>query len=107
MSAMIAAFGAKGHRYSTPNSSIMLHSVIIQSPQESIGRHTEMITYVKEDYRRKVADLAKRLRLTTKQLTELMDKTGWMSPKQAIKVGLIDRIWTPRMERAIDRDLIK
>lgn len=107
MGAVIAAFGAKGHRYSMPNSSIMLHSVIIQNPPQPIDRHTDMIAYAKEDYRRKVANLAKRLKLTAKQLTRLMDKTEWMSPKQAIKIGLIDGIWTPRMERAIDKGLTK
>ena len=107
MGAMIAAFGTKGYRYSTPNSSIMLHSVVIQTPPESIDRHTRMINYAKEDYLRKVTNLAKRLKLTAKQLTELMNQTEWMSPKQAIKVGLIDGIWTPRMEQAVDGDLIK
>lgn len=103
MGAMIAAFGKKGHRYSMPNASIMLHSIIVQNPPESISRHTEMMTFVEEDYCRKVTDLAKRLKLTTKQLAELMNKTGWMSPKQAIEIGLIDGIWTSRMEQAVNK----
>lgn len=107
MSGIIAAFGKKGHRYATPNSSIMLHSMIVQNSPESIDHHIEMITYVEEDYRRKVGILANRLKLTTKQLTELMNKTWWMSPRQAIKIGLIDKIWTPRMEQSIGKGLIK
>jgi len=107
MGAMIAAFGTKGHRYATPNSSIMLHSVIIQNPPDSIDRHTAMMNYLIEDSNRKVANLAKRLKLTTKQLTELMNTTKWMSPKQAIKIGLIDGIWTPRLERSVSRSIKK
>ena len=105
MGAIVAAFGEKGHRYSMPNSSIMLHSVVIQNPPDAIGHYTEMFGYIQEDYHRKVINLAKRLKLTTNQLIELMDQTKWMSPKQAIKIGLIDGIWTPRMERAVDKGL--
>lgn len=103
MGAMIAAFGAKGHRYSTPNSSLMLHSIIIQNSPDSIERHSQMVGYLEEDSRRKVTALARRMKVTPKQLTELMHKTKWMSPQQAIKIGLIDGVWTPRMEKALNK----
>jgi len=103
MAAMIAAFGAKGHRYATPNSSMMLHSVIIQSSPDSIERHGQMTGYLEEDYKRKVAALARRMKVTTKQLLQLMSETKWMSPQQAVKVGMIDGIWTPRMEQAVSK----
>lgn len=107
MGAIIAAFGKRGHRYSTPNSSMMLHSVTIQSPPDSIENHTSMIDYIKADYDRKVRSLAKRLKLTPTQLTKIMNETLWMSPKHAIKIGLIDHIWTPSMERTINKGLCK
>jgi len=103
MAAMIATFGTKGHRYATQNSSMMLHSVIIQNQAESIERHSKMTDHIKEDYSRKVASLAKRTKLTVKQLTKLMNDTEWMSPRPAIKIGLIDGIWTPRMEQGINK----
>jgi len=103
MGAIIAAFGAKGHRYATPNSSLMLHSMVVHSLPGSIEQHNEMTEYFQTDYRLKIADLAKRTKLTTKQLLELMKTTSWMSPKQAMKIGVIDDIWTPRMERLIDK----
>jgi ATP-dependent Clp protease protease subunit len=107
MGAIIAAFGTTGYRHATPSSCLMLHSMIIRSSSDSIDRHDEMVKYFKEDYLRKTVDLAKRLRINIKQLTELMNKAKWMTPKQAIKIGLIDRIWTPQMETAIDRKFIK
>lgn len=107
MAAMIAAFGAKGHRYSTPNSSMMLHSVMVQNGPDSIERHGQMTQYIEDDYKRKVSDLARRMKLNAKQLRELMQQTSWMSPKQAIKIGLIDGIWTPRMEQAVNKGLGK
>ncbi len=104
MGAIIAAHGAKGHRYATPNSSMMLHSVMIQSPPESIERHSVMMDYLDSDYRQKIKDMAKRMNLTTKQLIDIMSETQWLSPKQAIKIGLIDGIWTPRMEQSLNKE---
>lgn len=103
MGAIIAMFGEKGHRYSTLNSSMMLHSIIIQNSPDSIERHAKMVTHIREDYHKKVADIAKRSKLSFKQLVDLMDGTKWMTPKQAICFGFIDGIWTPSMEQAVSK----
>lgn len=103
MGAMIAAFGTKGCRYATPNSSLMLHSMLIQNLGSSVEQHAEMTEYIQHDYRRKMVELAKRMKMTACKLTELMAKTRWMIPQQAIDIGLIDGIWTPRMEKSLDR----
>lgn len=107
MGAIIAAFGDKGNRFATPNSSLMLHSTIVHNEPNFIEQQIEMTEYFKEDYRRKISDLARRLKLTTTQLSKLMNKTEWMSPKQAIAIGLIDGVWTKQMERSIDREYTK
>lgn len=107
MAGIIAAFGTKGHRYATPNSSIMLHSVIVDSPPEPIGLYTTMIEHVKEDYENKIEDMAKVLSITLKQLKTLMAETRWMIPEKAIQIGLIDGIWTPSLERSIDKSVKK
>lgn len=107
MAAIIAAFGEKGHRYVTPNSSIMLHSITVHNPPSSIEHHIKAITYIQDDYRQKMINVAKRLKLNIKQLTVLMSETKWMSPKQAIKIGLVDEIWTPRMEQVVNKGLSK
>jgi len=107
MGAMILAYGEKGHRFATPNSSIMLHSLIIQNPPDPINSHLQMTDYLQRDWRKKVNDLSKRLKVTPQKLTELMEQTSWFSPSQATKIGLINGIWTPRREQAIEGDLIK
>lgn len=107
MAALIAALGAKGCRYSTSNSLIMLHSILVQNPSEPIEKHITMINYVQDDYLRKITSLARRLKITSKELIKVMSDTRWMSPKQAIDMGMIDGIWTPRMERAINKGLGK
>lgn len=103
MGAIIAAFGEKGHRYAMPNSFMMMHSAIIQHQPNSLEQTKAMVDYISRDYKSKVADLAKRMKLTKKQLTLLMVETRWMDSKQAIQIGLIDGIWTPRHERAIGK----
>lgn len=103
MAGIIAAYGDKGCRHATPNSSLMLHSLIISSPPDFIEKHVIGIDYIKKDYDRKVCDLASRLKIRPKKLAELLRDTKWMSPEQAIKIGLIDSLWTPQMEQKVDR----
>jgi len=107
MGAMIAAFGQKGCRFATPNSSMMLHSMIIQSTRDYIEKNISMINYLEDDFRRKVAELSRRLRIDPKQLATDMHNTKWMSPKQAIKIGLIDGVWTPKMELKVNKGYAK
>lgn len=103
MGAIIAAYGDKGCRYAMSNSSIMLHGLIIQDSPGSLDQYKEMITYSENDFRRKMKNLAGRLKLSTKQLMGLLEKTKWMSPKQAIKIGLIDGIWNKRLEQTANK----
>ena len=105
LGAIIAAFGTKGLRHATPNSIIMLHSLMMYTSSDSIEKHAEMLCYFNEDYKSKVADISKRMRVTYKQLYKLMGKTSWLTPPQAIKIGLIDNIWTPKMEKAVSDGL--
>lgn len=105
MGAIIAAFGQKGHRYAMPNASIMLHSMILNNAPDPIEKHNTMMDFINEDYSRKIKNLAKRLGTTPKQLKILMNETKWMSPKDAIKEGLIDNIWTPKKERSINKGI--
>jgi ATP-dependent Clp protease protease subunit len=103
MGAIIAAFGDKKHRYATPNSSMMLHSVIINSSPESIEKHGRMTSYIQDDYNKKIQSLARKMKLGKKKLKELMNETRWMSTQQAMSIGLIDAVWTPRMEREVNK----
>jgi len=103
MSAIIAAFGTKGCRYATANSSIMLHSIIIGSTGQSIEKHVGMLNHVQVDYNKKVASLAKQLKVNQKTLLKMMQETKWMSPDEAITVGLIDGIWTPELEKRVSQ----
>lgn len=101
MGAIIATFGTKGQRYATPNSSLMLHSIVLQGSAESIDKHNTMLSYLNQDYQEKIRAMAKRTKLTKKQLSTIMEETKWMSPRIAMELGLIDGLWTPAMEKRI------
>ena len=103
MAAVIAAFGTKGLRYATANSSFMLHSLIIGMPQDHIEKQSIMIEYLKDDYNKKIANIARRTKLNKRQLSDMMRDTRWMSTGQAKKIGLIDGVWSPKMEQSINK----
>lgn len=107
MGAMITAHGTKGHRYATPNSSLMLHSVSMHNPATPLEHHKKMFDYTLLDYDKKIAALARRMGTTKKKLHVIMSETTWMQPKQAVKIGLIDGIWTPQKERAVTRSFMR
>lgn len=107
MGAIIAAFGEKGHRYAMSNSSLMVHSPTIFNPPCTIEQHEKMFDFTTIDYTQKMRGLAKQLGVTKKRLLELMAETRWMVPKQAMQIGLIDGIWTPKMEREINRSRLR
>lgn len=107
MGAIIAAFGTKGCRYATPNSSLMLHPIIIQSQLESIDQHSLTIEYLRNDYNQKIRGLAKKIGIKLSELKKIMGTTSWMTPQMAIKIGLIDGVWTKTMENKIKVDYVQ
>ena len=107
MAAIITAYGTKGRRFITPHSCMMLHSVSLDLSTESIERAQKAFRYVQKDYDELVSDLAGHTRLSPKKLTLLLSETCWMNAKEAIKVGIVDKIWTPKMEQAVNAPAIK
>lgn len=107
MAALIAAFGSKGCRFITENSSIMLHTIILQNISEPIDRHERTVDYIKRDWEAKLCELAKTMRINLKRLKKMINKTKWLSPEEAIKIGLIDGILTPGIEQSITEGIIK
>lgn len=103
MAAIIAAYGTKGCRFITKNSTVMIHSMLVLSKFESIESHKTTINYLYKEYVDKVKDLAKRTKVGWKELFELMEKTYWMNAKQATTIGIVDGIWTPKLEQQLNK----
>ncbi len=107
MGAMITAHGTKGFRFATPNSSLMLHSVSIHNPAAPLEHHKKMFDYTQLDYDKKVGALSRRMGISKKKLDGIMSETTWMQAKQAVKIGLIDGVWTAEKERAVTRSFMR
>jgi len=97
MGSFLLAGGAKGKRYSLPNSQIMIH----QPSGGAKGQAADI-----EIQAKLILDLRKRLNAIYAQNTgqklsvieKAMDRDNFMTPKEALEFGLIDHIITNREE---------
>jgi len=91
MGSLLLAGGAKGKRFCLPNARVMIH----QPSGGFRGQASDIEIHAKE-----ILDLRKRLnqiyvQKTGKKLAEVekaMERDNFMSPEQALKFGLIDKI---------------
>ena len=94
MGAFLLAAGAKGKRYSLPNSRIMIH-------QPSGGMASDIQIQAQEIQSLKGllnGVLSERTGRTIEEVTRDTDRDNYMSPEEALKYGLIDKILTHRTE---------
>ena len=94
MGAFLLAAGAKGKRYSLPNSRIMIH-------QPSRGMASDIQIQAQEIQSLKGllnGVLSERTGRTIEEVTRDTDRDNYMSPEEALKYGLIDKILTHRTE---------
>ena len=95
MGAFLLASGAKGKRYSLPNSRIMIH----QPSGGSRGMASDIAIQAKEiqDLKQLLnAVLAEKTGQSLETIARDTDRDNYMSPSQALEYGLIDRILTHR-----------
>lgn len=97
MGSLLLAGGAKGKRFSLPNSRIMIH----QPSGGFRGQATDIEIHAKE-----ILDMKKRLNKiyahhTGKKLPTIeaaMERDNFMSPQDALEFGIIDHVVTSRAE---------
>jgi len=93
--AFLVAAGAKGKRYALRNSRIMLHQVSsgVEGHIEDMKRHLKEAEQLNELLCR---ELAKNIGVTLKQLKKDIDRDYYMSPDEAKKYGVIDKVLVSR-----------
>jgi len=91
MGAVLLAAGAKGKRFTLPNSEIMLHQVMggAEGPAEDIKIRTEHILRVRDRINK---ILSKHTKQALSKIEKDTDRDFFMTSKEAEKYGLIDKI---------------
>ncbi|MGH2549334.1 MAG: ATP-dependent Clp endopeptidase proteolytic subunit ClpP [Thermomicrobiales bacterium] len=98
MGAFLLAAGAKGKRYSLPNSRIMIHQPLggVQGQAADIEIHAKEILYLREQLNKL---LAERTGQTVEKIARDTDRDNFMSGDDAVSYGLIDKIFVKRGEQ--------
>lgn len=91
MGAVLLAAGAEGKRYALPNAEVMIHQVLggAQGQASDIKIHAERILKIKDDLNK---ILQKHTGQDLKTIEGDTDRDNFMTPTQAKKYGLIDKI---------------
>jgi ATP-dependent Clp protease protease subunit len=91
MGAVILAGGAKGKRFALPNSEVMIHQPLggMEGQATDIKIHAEHILKTREQLNK---ILQKHSGQTLKKIEEDTERDNFMSPKQAVEYGLVDKI---------------
>jgi ATP-dependent Clp protease protease subunit len=96
MGAFLLAAGAKGKRFSLPNSRIMIHQPLggAQGQAADIEIQAREILYLRERLNQILADKTGR---TMDQIAKDTDRDNFMSADQAAEYGMIDKVLTHRV----------
>lgn len=95
MGAFLLSSGTKGMRYALPNAEIMIHQPLggVSGQASDIAIHAEQIIKTK----RKLNEiLAKNTSKDIKTISKDTDRDNFMSADEALKYGLIDKIFEKR-----------
>jgi ATP-dependent Clp protease protease subunit len=95
MGAFLLAAGAKGKRYSLPNSRIMIHQPLggAQGQASDIEIQAREILYLRERLNNILAEKTGR---TVEQISKDTDRDNFMSAADAAEYGMIDKVLTSR-----------
>jgi len=95
MGAFLLASGAKGKRFSLPNSRIMIHQPLggAQGQAADIEIQAREILYLRERLNQILAEKTGR---SVEQISKDTDRDNFMSADQAAEYGMIDRVLTNR-----------
>ena len=99
MGALLLAAGARGKRYSLPNSEIMIHQVLggARGQASDIQIQAEHLLSVKERVNRILSGCTGK---PVEQIAADTDRDNFMSAEEAMKYGLIDRVIASRKDAA-------
>ncbi len=91
---LILAAGTKGKRFSLPSAKAMIHQVSLHSARdrwtcEEVNELSRSITQTQNDY---IKRMLKHTKITKEQMNEFMKKDTYLSARQCLDYGIIDKI---------------
>ena len=88
---MMLTGGAKGCRYATPNSCVMMHEISswVRGSISDIQNYTEELKRLDEQYRNFIIE---RTKITSSQLKKMLLQDCYFNPQEALRYGLVDKI---------------
>jgi ATP-dependent Clp protease protease subunit len=97
MGAFLLAAGAKGKRFSLPNSRVMIHqpSGGFQGQSTDIQIHAKEIMYLREKLN---SILASHTGRTTEEIDRDTERDNFMSAEESVKYGMIDKVIAKRIQ---------
>jgi ATP-dependent Clp protease, protease subunit len=100
MGSLLLAAGAKGKRFTLPNSRVMIHQPMggFQGQASDIEIHAKEILYLKA---RLNEILAKHTGQKIETIEKDTDRDNFLSATQAVSYGLVDKVLTSRTEAAV------
>jgi len=103
MGALLLASGTAGKRFSLPNSRIMIHQPMggFQGQATDVDIHAREILRMREDLNRILAGHTGR---TIKKVQSDTERDNFMSPQEALKYGIIDKILVSREETGKEKN---
>ena len=97
MGALLLAAGTESKRYALPNARIMIHQPMggFQGQATDIDIHAKEILRMREDLN---SILAKHTKKSMKKIMQDTERDNFMSPKEALKYGIIDKVLVDRRD---------
>jgi ATP-dependent Clp protease protease subunit len=102
MGAVLLAAGAKGKRYALPHSRIMLHQPLggAEGQASDIKIAANEILRIREVINKILADMTGK---DLEQINEDTDRNFFMSAKEAMEYGIIDKVLEPRAKKPVKK----
>ena len=106
---VILSAGEKGMRFSSPFSHVMIHEMLCWTPMEPVEDTRRRIEFIAHQNDAMMEFLAKNCGKTVKYLRKLIkDSDGrdlYLTPEQALELGIIDHIGIPKFETNVELGL--